>query len=181
MTRQKTLQNLTLCALFAAITAVLSQVSVPLPWGVPLNMGLVGVYTASGLLGAKRGTAGIFVYVLLGAAGLPVFAGFRSGPEALFGATGGYIAGYILTALAIGLAADRWGRSVKTLIPAMAVGTLLTYLSGTVWFVYMYAGKYSFGAALTLCVVPYLIGDAAKIILSSMIVERVCRSPADPM
>ena len=171
---RRTVLTLTLCAMFAALTAALSWVAIPMPWGVPYNLGLIGVYMAGGLLGAKRGTAAIVVYVLLGAMGLPVFAGFRSGPEALFGPTGGYIFGYILAALAIGLAADRWGRSAKKLMPAMAAATLLlVYLPGTLWFVVYAAGRSSFGAALMVCVVPFLAGDAVKIALSGALAAKL--------
>jgi biotin transport system substrate-specific component len=175
--RRKTALTLTLCALFAAMTAVLSQVAIPMPWGVPYNLALVAVYMAGGLLGAKRGTAGMTAYVLLGAMGAPVFAGFTGGLGRLLGPTGGYIGGYILTALAIGLAADRWGRSVKVMLPAMTAATLLLiYLPGTAWFVVYSAGEHSFGAALSLCVVPYLPGDAVKIALSGFLVSKLYRS-----
>ncbi|MCL2031187.1 MAG: biotin transporter BioY [Oscillospiraceae bacterium] len=172
--RRQTVLSLTLCALFAALTAVLSWAAIPMPWGVPYNLALIAVYLAGALLGAKRGLAAMLAYVLLGALGAPVFSGFGGGLARLLGMTGGYIAGYLPTALAVGLAADRWGRSAKVMMLVMAAATLLlVYLPGTLWFTVYSRGGYSFGAALMVCVVPYLAGDAAKIALSGALAGKL--------
>lgn len=98
--------NLVMAALFAALTAVCSQIQIPLPM-VPINLALFAVHLAGALLGAKWGALSITAYALLGVVGAPVFAGFSSGPAVLFGKTGGYILGYILCALLVGLLSDR--------------------------------------------------------------------------
>ena len=84
-------------AIFAVIIAVCSWISVPMV--VPFTLQTFGVFCAVGLLGGKRGTLSVLIYVLLGAVGVPVFAGFSSGIGTLFGVTGGYIMGFIFTAL----------------------------------------------------------------------------------
>ncbi|MEG2144157.1 MAG: biotin transporter BioY, partial [Oscillospiraceae bacterium] len=88
------IRRLILCALFAALTGVCSQILIPLPM-IPINLALFSVHVAGVLLGAKYGSLSMLVYVLLGALGAPVFAGFKGGFGILFGKTGGYIIGYI--------------------------------------------------------------------------------------
>ena len=96
----KTAENLrvrrmVLCALFAALTAVCSQIAIPMPWGVPINLALFAVYMAGTMLGAFWGTVSQLVFVALAAIGVPVLAGFQGGPSAIFGKTGGYVLGTI--------------------------------------------------------------------------------------
>src|SRR5699024_7580010 len=86
------------CALFAALTAVCSQIAIPTPWGVPINLALFSVYMAGTMLGAVGGFVSQLVFVSLAAVGLPVLAGFAGGPAAIFGLTGGYIVGFVLAA-----------------------------------------------------------------------------------
>ena len=79
------------CALFAALTAVCSQLAIPMPWGVPINLALFAVYMAGTMLGPVWGTASQVVFIALAAIGVPVLANFQGGPSAIFGKTGGYI------------------------------------------------------------------------------------------
>lgn len=91
--RERT-RKLVYVALFAALTAVLSQISIPLPSGVPLTLQTFAVAFAGFFLGWKYGLAAIGVYVALGACGAPVFAGFTGGAYKLIGVTGGFIWGF---------------------------------------------------------------------------------------
>lgn len=160
-TREKlfTTRNLTFCAMFAALTAVCSQISVPLPM-IPLNLALFSVFLCGALLGPALGTASQLVFLLLGVAGAPVFAGFRGGPSVLVGPTGGYLIGYLTAALLTGLLARR-GCGFWRLCGAMAVGLVVCYAFGTAWFLVL-TGK-TLAAALSMCVLPFLPGDALKI------------------
>ncbi|MDR1563587.1 MAG: biotin transporter BioY [Oscillospiraceae bacterium] len=169
--KKNQLVYLTLCAMFAALTAVLSQIAVPLPGLIPINLALIATFIAAGLLGWLHGTVSQIVFVLLGAIGLPVFTGGKSGIGAILGPTGGFIVGYILCALAIGLAADLLGRKWYVLAPAMILGLALCYTTGTLWFVFQQ--HTSVQAALTACVYPFLIGDAIKITLSTAFVTAL--------
>ena len=90
------------CALFAALTAVCSQLAIPMPWGVPINLALFAVYMAGTMLGPVWGAASQLVYLLLAAVGVPVMAGMQGGPAVLLGKTGGYAIGYLLAALIAG-------------------------------------------------------------------------------
>lgn len=111
--RQKTL-DMVYIAIFAVIIAVCSWISVPMV--VPFTLQTFGVFCAVGLLGGKRGTLSVLIYVLLGAVGVPVFAGFSSGIGTLFGVTGGYIMGFIFTALIYWLITAIFGKKLWAII-----------------------------------------------------------------
>ena len=103
-TKQRNIKAIILCGVFAAVVSVCSWITVPLPFTqVPINLAILGVLLAGGLLGSKYGAISIFIYILLGAVGLPVFAGFGAGLGVLVGPTGGYIVGYLLCAAISGL------------------------------------------------------------------------------
>lgn len=155
--------------LFAALIAVCAWISIPMT--VSFTLQTCAVCLTAGLLGWKRGTLTVLVYILLGMVGLPVFTGFKSGIAAVTGPTGGYIVGFIFTALIVGLAADRLGKKLWVNILFMAIGILVCYLFGTVWF--MIAYKVTFVSALTTCVIPFLIPDAVKIAVAAILVNRL--------
>ena len=136
---------------------------------------LFPVALAALLFGIQVGVTSQAVYVLLGAVGLPVFSGFRGGLSALAGPTGGYIIGYILCALLAGVIIKySKEKSVPMLVLAAVAGTLICYLFGTIWFVYQQ--KTTFAAALSLCVFPFLPGDAVKIALDTLIVRKISKT-----
>lgn len=155
--------------LFAALIAVCAWISIPMT--VSFTLQTCAVCLTAGLLGWKRGTLTVIIYILLGMVGLPVFTGFKSGIAAVTGPTGGYIVGFIFTALIVGLAADKLGKKLWVNVIFMAVGILVCYLFGTVWF--MIAYKVTFASALTTCVIPFLIPDAAKIAVAAILVNRL--------
>ena len=170
-------RRLVLAALFAALTAVCSQLQIPLPM-IPINLALFAVYLCGALLGARWGVLAMAAYALLGVIGAPVFVGFVSGPSALFGRTGGYILGYLFAAGLTGLLSRRWGFDFPRLCAAMAVGTAACYLFGTAWF--MFLTKMSLAASLSACVLPFLPGDAVKIMLAALLALRL-RAPLRAM
>ena len=169
--------HLVMAALFAALTAVCSQIQIPLPM-VPINLALFAVHLAGALLGAKWGALSITAYALLGVVGAPVFAGFSSGPAVLFGKTGGYILGYILCALLVGLLSRRIGFNAKGLVIAMVVGVAACYIFGTIWF--MAITGMNLQLSLTYYVLPFLPGDAVKIALATFLALRL-RKPLQSM
>lgn len=163
-------QRIVLAALFAALMAVCSQIQIPLPM-VPINLALFAVHLCGALLGAKWGALSISAYVLLGLVGAPVYAGFASGPAALFGKTGGYILGYILSAFLVGLLSRRIGFTFKGLCLSMLVGVVACYAFGTVWF--MAVTGLNLMTSLAYCVIPFLPGDAVKIALAALLALRL--------
>ncbi|MBR2583340.1 MAG: biotin transporter BioY [Oscillospiraceae bacterium] len=163
------IRSMIFVSLMAVVIALCSWLSVPSV--VPFTMQTFAVFSALLLLGGKRGFLAVGLYILLGAFGLPVFSGFRGGLGALLGPTGGYILGFLLTALLYWILEGR----LHSLIP-LILGLLLCYLFGTLWFVYVYAAdgkEIGFGAALGLCVLPYLIPDAIKLLLAFVLARRV--------
>ena len=128
------------------------------------------------ILGGKRGTLAILVYLLLGAVGAPVFAGFGGGPGVLFGATGGYLIGFLMVGLAYWLITALLGDRLWVRGAALAAGQLLLYAFGTAWFMIVYAkntGPMALGSALSLCVWPFLLPDGAKAVLALGVCSRV--------
>ena len=165
-------KKMILCALFAALTAVCSMISIPLPFTpVPINLATLSVFLAGGLLGSRYGALSQLVYVLLGAIGLPVFHSFTGGLSILTGPTGGYIIGYIAAAWLIGFLIEKLGNDFYKIIISMIEGLIICYTLGTLWF--MYITSTGLTAALMMCVVPFLIGDAIKIIAAAILVKRL--------
>lgn len=166
-----TTKQMSFCAIFIAMTAICSQIQIPLPI-IPINLALLAVYLAGAMLGARYGAFSIAAYVLLGALGAPVFVNFAGGFGILFGKTGGYIIGYILAAFAIGWLTERWNRlSFFKYCFAMTIGLLLCYLFGTIWF--MQITHFNLLASLTYCVFPFLPGDAIKIALAAYLANKL--------
>jgi len=162
--------DLILCGLFAALSGILSQLMIPIG-AVPITMTHIPVFLAAGLLGAKYGTVSQIIFVLLGAAGVPVFAGFSGGIGRITGPTGGFIVGYILCVFVAGIITDRWGKSIKILLLAMTCGMITSYFSGLLW--YMYITKADFITGFFICVLPFLLGDSMKIVFSSFLANRL--------
>ena len=168
------IRNMALCALFAALLAVCAWISIPMG-DVAITMQTFGIFLTLGVLGGKRGTVAISIYLLLGIVGLPVFSGFQGGIGALLSVTGGYIAGFWATALIYWLI-TALGRNQEIFrLLGMVVGLLVCYLFGTLWFRFGYLsyGGLSFGAVLLKCVVPYLLPDAAKLIIAWLLSRRL--------
>ena len=174
MNSKFTTRDLAAIAMGVALIAVCSWISVPT--AIPFTMQTFAVCLVSALLGLRRGMWAVVCYLLLGAAGVPVFAGFTGGVGILLGTTGGYLVGFLFTALIVGLAVEKLGRSLPVLIGSMTVGILVCYAFGTAWFLYVYArkaGPIGLGTALGWCVVPYLLPDAVKIVLASTLTGRL--------
>ena len=168
--------DLVLIALFVALMAICAWITIPA--AVPFTMQTFGVFLALLLLGGKRGAICMAVYLLLGAVGVPVFSGFRGGVSALVGSTGGYLVGFIVSALLMWALTGFARRNRWTLAVALAVSLLACYAFGTVWFVVVSvrAGKaMTFGTALSFCVLPYILPDAAKIWLAYFLSKRLKR------
>lgn len=168
-------RNMARCGLFTAILAVCAWISVPFGDSV-ITLQTFGIFLTLGLLGGKRGSLTVLVYLLLGAVGVPVFSGFRGGLGALLGTTGGYIFGFMLTALCYWLLTARKDTpSIR--LAAMILGLLLCYICGTCWYLtrYLNAAAASLGAVLLKCVLPYLIPDGIKLALAWVLTKRLKR------
>lgn len=166
--------DLTAIALMACVIAVCSWISVPA--AVPFTMQTFAVFLAVGLLGGKRGTAAVALYLLLGTIGLPVFAGFKAGPASLIGPTGGYLLGFVFTALLMWTIELLAGRSIPALAASMIAGLIVCYAFGTLWFMAVYAAGGSdigFMATLSMCVFPFIVPDCIKIFLACILTKKI--------
>lgn len=162
------LVTMALIGVMTAVTCILGPLAIPLPFSpVPISFTNLAIYLTLYVLGMKAGTFSYLVYLLLGLVGLPVFSGFTGGPAKLFGPTGGYLAGFIFMALIAGFFIDRFPKKYYLHIAGMILGTFICYIFGTAWLCFQM--KLSFGAGLMAGVVPYLPGDAAKIIFSVIV------------
>ena len=164
-----------LCGLFAAFTAVFSQISLPIG-PVPISCSLIAVYLAGLFLPVKTAALSQLVYLLLGIIGVPVFAGFQSGAARLAGPTGGYLLVYPVIALVLSLAMVIYDKKLARkplaaraayIVSAMLVSLIVCYAAGTAWFT-VFSGS-SFQKALSLTVVPFIAGDIAKIVLCTVV------------
>lgn len=171
--RYKTL-DMVYIAMFAILISVCSWIYIPT--AIPFTLQTFAVLCTVGLLGGKRGTLAVLLYIIMGAVGLPVFAGFTGGLGILFGETGGYLIGFIFTALSYALITRLFGKKTLIIILAMIVGILLCYTFGTAWFMYVYmhnTGAVGLAAVLGWCVVPFILPDLVKLALAVIIVKRL--------
>jgi biotin transport system substrate-specific component len=157
-------RDLVLTGMFTAIICVLSQISIPVP-PIPFSLGLLAIFLTGALLPPRFAFLSVMAYLLLGAFGVPVFAGFKGGLQNLTGMTGGYLAAYPLMALIIAISCKLIRKhKVFALAIGMTTALLVCYLLGTAWFTVV-ANK-SFYTALTLCVFPFIAFDIIKIALA---------------
>ena len=180
MTAQSTTRNKTYdmvyIAIFAVLMAICSWISIPLT--VPITLQTFAVFLAAGVLGGKRGTVAVLIYILLGAVGIPVFSGFSGGIGILLGNTGGYIIGFLFSALAMWLFEKMFGRKIWVLAVSMVVGLLICYAFGTVWFMVVYAkssGAVGLATVLGWCVIPFIIPDLVKIALALSLSKQLSK------
>ena len=167
-------QKMAYISLGAVLIALCSWISVPAT--VPFTLQTFAVLLVCDLLGGRWGLVSVLLYLLLGAVGFPVFSGFSGGLGHLLGMTGGYILGFVLSALVMALMQRLLPRRRVFTLLSMALGLLACYAAGSVWFMQVYTqtkGAISLGAVLSICVVPYLIPDAIKIVLACLISERL--------
>lgn len=159
-------RNMVLIGLFAAIICICAPFSIPIG-AVPLSLATFAIYLAAVVLGAKNGTVAVIIYILIGIIGLPVFSGFQGGLGKVFGVTGGYIIGYIPCTFISGAIIERYADKKMAYVVALVLGTLVLYAFGTIWF--MVQSGNSLIYSLSVCVIPFLLGDVFKIAASTIV------------
>lgn len=146
------------------------------PGDCPVHFADVSIFLTVGVLGGKKGSLAVLVYILLGAVGVPVFAGFSAGIGILFGNTGGYIVGFLASSLVMWGMEKFMGRKTWTLAIQMVVGLIVCYAIGTVWFMIVYAqssGAVGLTTVLGWCVIPFIVPDLVKIVLALVLSKRL--------
>ncbi|XCP85636.1 biotin transporter BioY [Roseburia hominis] len=163
-------RQLVLIALMTAITCILAPFSIPIPFSpVPISFTNLVLYISIFVLGYKMATVSYLVYLLLGFVGLPVFSGFTGGLAKLAGPTGGYLVGFIFMTIIAGFFVEKChGKYRHALsLAGMVLGTAVCYAFGTVWLAKMM--NLTFAQGLATGVIPYLPGDAVKMIAALIV------------
>ncbi len=162
--------RIALCAVTAALLCAIAPISLPLG-AIPISLATMILYVIASCVEPKISFTATALYLLLGCAGLPVFSGFTGGFQRIAGVTGGFLVGYLPCVIIIGILIKYFGNK-KIIYPlSMAAGTALCYICGTAWYIFL--TKSSVTAAVTVCVLPFLIGDAVKIAAASVIAITV--------
>ena len=181
---KSTTYDLILSALGAALITVGAFISLTV-MAVPFTLQTLMIFSVLMAVGGKRGLISIICYILLGAVGLPVFSGFKGGFAVLMGPTGGFILGFIVMGIVYFLLADKAfdadsktrGKRILFKVIACVISLVVLYAFGTVWFMTVYAsqtGPVGVWAALTMCVIPFIIPDIIKL-MAAVAVSEACR------
>ena len=167
-------RDLTYIAFFT--TLIIISAWIKIPFVIPYTLQSFGIFITVGLLGGRRATISILLYILLGAIGLPVFSGFAGGLGYLFGNTGGYIIGFLAPPLlkwlteCIGITKDR------ALVFSLLFGLFLCYCFGTLWYLFMYTkniNSETLFSVLGICVAPFIIPDLIKLIFAVILTKKM--------
>lgn len=151
------------------LIALLAQVSIPLQ-PVPVTGQTLGVFLVALVLGARLGGLAVAAYILEAWAGLPVLAEFSGGAAKVFGATGGYIFGFLIAAVVVGFLADKgWTKSPLLVALAMLIGTTLIYIPGLIWLQHIVPALSSLSSLLSAGLTPFLLGDTIKAVLAAVL------------
>lgn len=165
-------KTLVLIALMTAITCILAPLSIPLPISpVPITLTNLVLYFSIYLLGWKNATISYVIYLLLGIVGLPVFSGFSGGLGKVAGPTGGYLVGFLFITVLSGIIVEKFEQNRLMCVVGIVIGLAICYILGTLWLAVQM--DMTFVAALSIGVLPYLLGDAVKIIVAVLVAPSI--------
>lgn len=163
-------RDIAFMGMLLGVMIISSWISIPMT--VPFTLQTFAIFLTILVLGTWRGFFVVLSYIALGLFGLPVFSGFKSGFAAIAGPTGGYILGFLLTAIVTGNLLEFLTDKKIYRYLSMFIGLIVCYAFGTFWFVNMYTkAAISFSRALSLCVIPFIIPDVLKILLADYIAK----------
>lgn len=171
--KKSTLSHMTGCALMAAVMCVLCPLSIPIG-PIPISLSILVILLTVVMLGTWRALVSFTVYLLLGAAGMPVFSGFQGGLSRLAGPTGGYLVGFWLMILIGGIIMELSRRNLLLTMLGMAGGVAMDYVLGTAWF--MFQTDSTVSHALAVCVYPFVPFDLAKIVIAVLVGDLLHRA-----
>ena len=176
--KKLTTKDIVLTGMFAAILTVISQISIPMPTGVPITIQVFGVALVGSVLGWKLGLFTTFVYILIGAVGLPVFSNFQGGVGILAGLTGGYIIGWLFLA---GLSGIRHSGASKTMNTAKAIilsliGLAAVEIIGGLQWSFLSGGSMTVSAVFTYSMVAFVPKDIV-ITIAAVLIGQQIRKP----
>lgn len=163
-----------ICAMCTALYAVCAWICVPTT--PPVTLQSFAVFTVAGLFGCKTALTSYIIYLSAGVLGLPVFSAFSGGIAVLAGPTGGYLLGFLGSVLISSLILRLFGRSAVSIAVSFAAGLLVLYIFATVYYsLVILSGStfHSIAASLSVCVVPFVLPDIAKLSLAVLTVKRL--------
>jgi len=158
-TKKLSIRDLCYIGIFTAIITACAQLSIPMPYGVPMTLQTFAIPLAGVVLGTKKGTFSVLIYVLLGAIGFPVFAGFAGGLSIVLGATGGFILSFPLMALTAGIGDSK--NNKIWLVCGLLAGAVINYLCGMIYFTVVMSSDLK--TAFIACVLPFIPVAIVKI------------------
>ena len=159
-------KNMCYVGLMTAVIVIMAQISIPMPAGVPMTMQTFAITLAAVVLGSKLSALSCFIYILLGAVGLPVLAGFTGGISKFVGPTGGFLISFPIMAFIIGYAVEHRTAFKGAFIVGLVAGTVVNYLVGVVMFCVLTNSPLAVG--ITACVVPFIPTAIIKAILATV-------------
>ena len=166
MTAILSTKKLTLAALMSALLCLLAPLSIPIG-PVPITLSLFVIYIISYVLDVNTAIISVFIYLLIGAAGIPVFAGYKSGIGIILGPSGGYLISYLLIVYISSYINNKYPNKKIVQLFAMFISLIICYIIGTIWFSVF--KKMTFVESLFICVFPFIITDMIKIIAACII------------
>ncbi len=161
-------------AMSVALLTICAWITVP--FLISFTMQTFALFLISALLGWKKGVSAVLIYLALGLCGIPVFSGFQSGFSVLFGATGGYLFGFLVAAWIVGFSGERFGYRMLPLLISMSAGLLFCYMFGTGWYLFLYgtgSDGISVWTAIGYCVLPFVIPDLLKLLFAAFLACRI--------
>ncbi len=163
-------KDLVICGLFASMTAVLAQIAIPFPGGVPLTLQTLAMSLTGIILGSKRGFIAQSIYVLLGTIGMPIFANFTGGLQIIVGPTGGFILSFPIMTYIIGYICERKKSKSFTGL-SIILGNIVNYFIGIIQFSFI--TKSTILQSFIYCVAPFIIADILKCLLATAIGMKI--------
>lgn len=169
--RTLNIQDLCMIGVMTAVMCIMAQISIPMPFGVPITMQTFSIALAGIILGSKKGSITTLIYVLIGTIGVPVFSNFTGGYQCLVGPTGGFILSFPIMTYCIGLGMEHQSHLKGALPLGLILGNAINLLAGTLMFCFL-SGT-NFIAGLTACVLPFLPVTIIKMTLAWSIGLRI--------
>ncbi|QBD87853.1 biotin transporter BioY [Clostridium tetani] len=174
MKNKFSVRDLSIVATFTALTAVMSQISIPIPFSpIPITLQIFAIYLAAIILGSRLATLSQIIYLLLGAIGAPVFSHFSGGLQALVGPTGGFLISFPIVAFIVGKISEK-DRGFCSLTFGLIISLILCYAMGVLQL--SIVAKISIKKAIMVGAVPFIPLDLAKIFIAYLIGTKVRNS-----
>ncbi len=161
-------------ALAAALMVLCAWVAIPGP--VPFTLQTFGVFVTAGLLGEKKGSAAVLIYILLGAIGIPVFSGGRGGVGIIAGETGGYIIGFLPAVFVGGILCKKNRNSMAWICFSLTASLVICYITGGVWAFCMFFSANPVAGAVTVLskhILSFIIPDVLKLVLAAFLIKKL--------